>query len=229
VDAKGPPDILRAMWVLEFALKTGEFFVVAFASLFAIVSPLSGVPAFLAMTPHDTPAERCRMARTACLTAAAVLVFFGITGQAIFRFLGVSMPAFQIAGGAFLFLIALDLLRAKDDDGKITPEEKRFAETKRDIAITPLAVPLIAGPGSISTTILLRAEAPGTAGLLALIAAIAAVLVTAYWIFKYGARGAGWLSPVVLRVTSRLMGLILGALAVQFVLNGLAGAGFPAK
>jgi multiple antibiotic resistance protein len=212
----------------DVLLRGGEFFIVAFASLFAIVSPLSGVPAFLAMTPNDTPTERARMARTACVTAAGVLLFFALTGQAIFRFLGVSLPAFQIAGGLFLFLISLDLLRAKDDEGKITAEERRFGETKRDIAITPLAVPLIAGPGAMSTTILLRNEAPGPAGVTALAAAILAVLGCSYLIFKYGARGAGWLSPVALRVTSRLMGLILGALAVQFVLNGISQA-FPPR
>jgi multiple antibiotic resistance protein len=201
-----------------------EFLVLSFASLFAIVSPLSGVPAFLAMTPHDTPEARCKMARTACWTALGVLLFFALTGQAIFRFMGIGLPAFQIAGGAFVFLIALDLLRAREDDGKITPEEQSFGEAKENIAITPLAVPLIAGPGAISTTILLRNEAESTVRLGSLLCAIAAVMVTTYLIFKYSARGAGWLSPIVLRISRRIMGLLLGAVAVQFILNGLAAA-----
>jgi multiple antibiotic resistance protein len=204
-----------------------EFLILSGTSLFAIVSPLSAVPSFLAMTPHDTPAERCRMARTACWTAAGVLAFFALTGHSIFTFMGISLPAFQIAGGVFLFLIALDLLRAREGDGKITDEEQSFGEAKQNVAITPLAVPLIAGPGAISTTILLRNEAGNPLRIGLLFGAIALVMLATYYIFKYSARGTGWLSPVVLRVTRRIMGLLLGAIAVQFVINGAQGAWAP--
>lgn len=221
--------IVEVMAIWDTLRAGAEFFALCCASLFAIVSPLSGVPAFLAMTPTDSPEQRCAMAKRACWTASGVLAFFALTGQAMFTFMGISLPAFQIAGGAFLFLIALELLQA-EDNAKITPEEQSFGEAKENIAITPLAVPLIAGPGAISTTILLRNEAGSVTRIGVLFLAIAAVLGATYLIFKYSARGAGWLSPVLLRVSRRIMGLLLGAIAVQFILNGAIAVGFiPGK
>ncbi len=193
----------------------------AFSSLFIIVEPIGAVPAFLAMTHEDTREERVRMARMACWIAGAVLAFFGLTGMAIFRLLGITLPAFQIAGSFVLLLIAHDMVRARRSPVHETAEEKQAGAEKEDIAITPLGVPMLAGPGAITTTILLESKAAGPVQVVALYLCIAGVCILSYYVFKLAAHGARWLSPIAMRITTRLMGLLLAAVAIQFVLNAL--------
>ena len=126
-----------------------EFTLLAFSSLFVIVDPIAVVPAFLAMTPNETPAQRERMARLAGFVMAGVLLTFALMGQWIFKFLGITLPAFQIAGSIILLLVALDMLRAQRSRVQETREETEAGTAKEDIAITPLAVPMLAGPGAI--------------------------------------------------------------------------------
>src|SRR5258707_3052780 len=136
-----------------------EYILLAASSLFVIIDPLATVPAFLAMTPTDTPDQRIRMARLACCVAAGVLVGFAIAGRWIFKFLGITMPAFQIAASMVLLLVALDMLRAQRSRVQQTTEDTEAGMEKTDIAITPLAIPMLAGPGAISTAILLEHQA----------------------------------------------------------------------
>jgi multiple antibiotic resistance protein len=169
-----------------------EYMALAFGSLFVIIDPLASIPAFLAMTPDDSPEERGRMAALACCVTAVVLLAFSIAGQWIFKFLGVTMPAFQIAASIVLLLVALDMLRAQRSRVQETTEETEAGAGKQDIAITPLAIPMLAGPGAISTVIL-----------------------------RLAAHGARWLSPIAMKITTRIMGLLLAAVAVQFMLNAI--------
>src|SRR6476620_2319153 len=141
------------MELLKYMLLSG-------ASLFVIIDPIATVPAFLAMTPKDGPQARIRMARLACIIAASILILFVLTGQALFRVLGITLPAFKIAGSIVLLLVALDMLRARRSPVKETMEETDAGAEKDDIAITPLAVPMLAGPGAISTTVLLHSQSP---------------------------------------------------------------------
>lgn len=196
------------------------YFIKVFVALFAIVTPLSTVPIFLSMTPTNTPAERTRMARVACLVSAVVLLIFAVAGQVIFEFMGITLPAFQIAGGILLFGIGYDMLHARESESKISEEERSEGEALENIAITPLAVPLLAGPGAISTTILLQGEAANIWARIVVYGTIPLVMVASYYIFKVSAEGAAWISPIVLKVIRRLTGLILAALAIQFVVNG---------
>src|SRR3974390_1743684 len=136
-----------------------EYTFLAASSLFVIIDPLAAVPAFLAMTPTDTPEQRIKMARLACWVAAGALVSFPLGGKYIFKFLGITMPAFQLAASLVLLLVALDMLRAQRSRVQETSEETAAGVEKTDIAITPLAIPMLAGPGAISTAILLQAEA----------------------------------------------------------------------
>ena len=202
-------------------MSTGAFILLAFSSLFVIIDSVGTIPAFLAMTPSNTPEERARMARLACTVATGILLFFSLTGMAIFKIFGITLPAFQIAGSLLLLLIALDMLRARRSTMKETIEEKEAGLTKEDIAITPLAVPMLAGPGAITTTILLRNRADSVVQVVGLLLCIIAVCFVSYIILKLAAKGSRWISPMAMKITIRLMGLLLSAVAVQFILNAL--------
>jgi MarC family membrane protein len=202
-------------------MKLFEFILLATSSLFVIVDPIATVPAFLAMTPLDTPEQRIKMARLACWVMAGVLLVFSVAGKLIFQLLGITLPAFRIAASIILLLVALDMLRAQRSRTQETSEETAAAAEKADIAITPLAIPMLAGPGAISTVILLQNEAKGVAEHIALYLCIIAVSVASYVILRLGTRGALWLHPIAMKITTRIMGLLLAAMAIQFLLNGL--------
>lgn len=202
-----------------------EYTLLAFSSLFVIVDPLAVVPAFLAMTTGTPPAAQVRMARLACAVAAGVLMLFAALGKWIFRILGITLPAFQIAGSILLLRIAMDMLYAKRSAAQETREEVEAGTEKEDIAISPLGVPMLAGPGAISTSLILLNQARTPEQRVALFACILAVCLLSYCILALAARGARRLSPLALKLVARLMGLLLAAVSVQFALNGLAQAG----
>jgi multiple antibiotic resistance protein len=206
-------------------MRLAEYALLALGSLFAIVDPIAAVPAFLAMTVRDSVAERLRMARVACLTAVGLLAGFALLGQMLFKVLGVTLPAFQVAGGLVLLLVALDMLRAQRSPVQETAEETAEGTGKDDIAITPLAMPMLAGPGAISTVILLEAQAQDWVQRLVLLACLSAVGLASYITLAVAGRGARWLSPIVLKIITRLMGLVLAAVAIQFIFNALKGPG----
>ena len=203
------------------AVSLGEYILLAASSLFVIVDPLATAPAFLAMTPNDTPAERLRTAKVACCTMAIVLLVFSVAGMFIFKVLNITMPAFQIAASIVLLIIALDMLRVQRSRVQETSEEKLAGTAKDEIAITPLAIPMLAGPGAISTTILLQNEARTIPQHAALYGAIIAVALASYLVFRLAVRGARWLNPIAMSIAIRVMGLLLAAIAVQFMLNAL--------
>ena len=122
----------------------------AASSLFVIVDPLAVVPAFLAMTPNDTAEQRIRTARLACCVTAVVLLLFSVAGQLVFKVMGITMPAFQIAASILLLMVALDMVRAQRSRVQETLEERMAGTEKTDVAVTPLAIPMLAGPGAIS-------------------------------------------------------------------------------
>jgi len=198
-----------------------EYMLLAASSLLVIVDPLATVPAFLAMTPTDSPEERIRMARLACCVMAGVLIAFAAAGQLIFKFLGITMPAFQIAASIVLLLVALDMLRAQRSRVQETSEETAAGAAKADIAVAPLAIPMLAGPGAISTAILLQNQAASFAQHAGLYICILGVAMVSYLVLRVSARGARWLSPIAMNITVRIMGLLLAAVAIQFMLNAI--------
>jgi len=198
-----------------------EYILLATSSLFVIIDPLSTVPAFLAMTPTDTPEARIKMARLACLVTAGVLISFSIAGKWIFKFLGITMPAFGFAASIVLLLVALDMLRAQRSRVQETSEETAAGAVKTDIAVAPLAIPMLAGPGAISTAILLHNQATGVVQRGALYGCILLVSFGSYLVLRISARGARWLGPIAMSVTVRIMGLLLCAVAIQFMLNAI--------
>jgi multiple antibiotic resistance protein len=204
-----------------------EYALLAFSSIFAIVDPIAVVPTFLTMTANDSRESRIRMARLACAVAGGVLTGFVLAGPWLFKVLGVTLPAFQIAGSVLLFAIALDMLNARRTTARETPEEIEAGVAMEDVAITPLGVPMLAGPGAISAVLILRAQAEGWAQHLTLIGCIVLVCVLGYFILRFSVVGAQRLNPLVFKLAARLMGLLLAAIAVQFALNALRQLGVP--
>lgn len=202
-------------------MRLAEYVFLAFSSLFVIIDPMAAVPAFLAMTSGDSPELRERMARLACFVVAIVLLTFAIAGKWIFKVLGITMPAFQIAASIVLLIVALDMLRAQRSRVQETSEETEAGANKNDIAITPLAVPMLAGPGAISTAVLLHTQAANVAQSVALYLCIIAVAFVTYIVLRVSIHGARWLNPIAMKITTRIMGLLLAAVAVQFMLNAL--------
>lgn len=202
-------------------MTVAEFSLLAASSLFVIVDPIATAPAFLAMTMDNTQAQRAQMARLACATMAGVLLVFAVAGTEIFRFLGITLPAFQMAASVVLLLVALDMLRAQRSRVQETDEERAAGIAKPDIAITPLAIPMLAGPGAISTAILLHTQAENLAQRIALYVTIVAVSALSWLILGFAARTTRWLNPIALRLIERIMGLLLAAVAFQFLLNAL--------
>ena len=193
----------------------------AASSLFVIVDPLAVVPAFLAMTPNDTVEQRIRTARLACCVTAGVMLVFSFAGQIIFKFMGITMPAFQIAASILLLIVALDMVRAQRSRVQETREETKAGTEKPDIAVTPLAIPMLAGPGAISTTVLLQNEARNIPQHIALYGCILAVSFVSYLVLRVAARGTRWLNPIMMSIAIRIMGLLLAAVAIQFMLNAI--------
>ena len=198
-----------------------EYILLATSSLFVIVDPLAVVPAFLAMTPNDTAEQRIRTARLACCVTAGVLLAFSVAGQLIFKVMGITMPAFEIAASIVLLLVALDMLRAQRSRVQETREETKAGIEKTDVAVTPLAIPMLAGPGAISTTILLQNEAKDFPQHVALYGCILVVALASYLILRVAARGSRWLNPIAMSIATRIMGLLLASVAIQFMLNAI--------
>ena len=198
------------------------YVLLASTSMFVIMDPIALIPAFLAMTATDSPQQRSRMAALACWVSAAILLFFALIGERIFRLFGITLSAFKIAGSIVLLLIALDMLQARRSPVKETREEKDAGAAKEDIAVTPLAVPMLAGPGAISTAILLRTQARDWTEQIALLLCILVVCFLCYVILRLASHGVGWISPIAMRIATRIMGLLLAAVAVQFTLDAIA-------
>ena len=196
-----------------------RYALLTFGSLFAIIDPFAVIPSFLAMTANDSSAQRRRMAKTACLVCWLVMTTFAALGPSIFNFLGITLPAFQIAGGLVLLLSSLDMLRAKRSALNQTEEEMEEGISKEDIAITPLAVPILSGPGAITTAIVLSGQADDWPRRAIFYAAIAAASAVTYAILTLSASGAKRLPSTMLNIITRLMGLLLAAVGVQFILN----------
>ena len=198
------------------------YFLLAYSTLFAIVDPIGVAAPFVAMTADNSPEERLRMARTGSLTAGLVLLFFAFGGLGLFRLLGITYPAFQIAGGIILLLAALDMVRAQRVTLRTSPEEQAAGRAKEDIAITPLAIPLLAGPGAISAVLVLSGKGGSPAHAAVLAIAIAAITLTSYLALRSSIALSRFMGTLGSRVLERLVGLLLTALAVQFILNGVA-------
>lgn len=202
-------------------IETG-FLITAFATLFVVIDPPGLIPLFIALPPGMSAAQRRSIGGRACLVAIGILTLFGLAGEAVLNFIGISMSAFRIAGGILLFLTALDMLferRTQRRQGQTT-------EHAHDPSVFPLAIPLIAGPGAIASMILLVGQAgPGWTGTLAVHVVMVVVVASAFALFLIAGPLERLLGRVGNLVITRLLGMLLAALSVQFVIDGIKGSG----
>lgn len=206
-----------------------RFSLLALSSIFFLVDPFAALPTFLAVTAGSSPARQRRMAWKASLTALVVLSTFAVVGQFIFRMFGITLPAFEIAGGIILLLIGLDMLEAKRSPTQESSEETNEAAMKEDAGIVPLGVPMLAGPGSITSVMVLVGQAQNRWQMAAILAAILITAVICYLVLGNSDKVARGLGETGIRILVRVMGLLLVALAVQYFVNGLADLGVIAK
>lgn len=199
------------------------FTISAFVSFITIIDPVGLTPVVVGLTAHLTRAQRNTIITRATLISAGIIACFALAGRFLLDRLGIQLSAFTIAGGILLFLVAVDMLFGRPSGTRETPTEEEEAMTREDISVFPLAIPMIAGPGTIATTILyVDIATPRPLELLAVAAAIATALFAA-WLAM---RSSDWIIRHIGRtgilVLSRILGILLAALAVQFVLNGIA-------
>ncbi|QNI30730.1 NAAT family transporter [Alloacidobacterium dinghuense] len=206
-----------------------RFSLLAFSSIFFLVDPFAAIGSFLAITAGANPARRRRMAFKASLTCFIVLTAFAFAGQFIFSLFGIKLPAFEIAGGLILLLIGIDMLEAKRSPTQESSDETTEAATKEDAGIVPLGIPMLAGPGAISSVMVLVGQAPNHWQMFAIIGSIAITAAVSYGVLNGADRVRGILGETGIRILVRIMGLLLVALAVQFFVNGLTDLGVIAR
>lgn len=194
---------------------------IAFTSVFVLVDPLAAIPTFLVMTSDSAGKHRRRMAARAALTCFIVLAIFSIAGTFIFSVFGITLPAFKIAGGIILGLIGLDMVQARRSPTKETPGDTEEGLEKEDVGIIPLGIPMLAGPGSISTVMVLVSQAAGWEHSAVVLSAIALTSALSFAILAAADQVRLFLRETGIRILTRMMGLLLTAIAVQFILNGL--------
>jgi multiple antibiotic resistance protein len=196
-------------------------FITVVVTLFVVIDPIGLTPMFVALTQGADPATRRAFALRACFTAAVILTLFGVLGEAVLGFVGISLPAFRIAGGILLFLTALEMLFERRDKRRSDQPSDR-----PDPSIFPLAIPLIAGPGSITTMILLTGKTSSVTGLIEVHLAMVAVVICVLVLFLAAGALERLLGKTGINVVTRLLGMLLAALAVQFVVDGVHGLGY---
>lgn len=199
------------------------FLITSFVTLFVIIDPIGLTPVFLALTQGMSAQRRRSIAVRATVTAAILLALFAVMGEAVLGFIGISMPAFRVAGGVLLFLTALDMLFERRNKRR---EDRSEEDHSEDPSVFPLAIPLIAGPGSIATVILLAGQRPDVAGFFMVMGVTLAVLAILLVMCLFSGVFERLLGKTGITVVTRLLGMLLAALSVQFVLDGLRAFGF---
>jgi len=208
--------------IWEFALST-------LVSIFAIINPMGAVPNYVALTSEFTSEEKKRVVKKAVIVAFFVLVLFTLAGHLVFEFLNITLPAFRVAGGAVLFLIAMDMVRGNTPHAKLNPREKEENLEKEQVGVIPLGVPLLAGPGAITTVMIAVSDGEPNRLVAALVVVLCVsfVLSFGYIVLRNSDRIFDRIGRTGTKIFSRLMGLLLAAVAIQIIADGLKGL-FPA-
>jgi multiple antibiotic resistance protein len=198
-----------------------SFFLITFPAVFFIMDPLGLLPIFVAITTSDDEEKRQRTARRATLIAFGLMAFFTVFGSFVFKLFGISMSALKVAGGILLLMTSMDMLRAQPSRTRSSPEETHESEAKEDVAVVPLAMPLLAGPGSIATAMVLAARGPNWTYAIPVVASIGITCFITYLLLRVATRLNRLLGTTGIAVLERIMGLLLAAIAVQFVADGV--------
>ena len=189
-----------------------------FTALFAIVDPFAVIPIFLSMTDRSTQAERLQICKKSTILATGILIAFALAGERIFKLFGISIPAFQIAGGILLLLLGIAQLEAEREHIKSEEENESFE--REDISIFPMATPLLAGPGAISTVVLGASSSSGIIGTFAQVMAIICVFICCYFLLRSAPYMHRLLGRTGLNLVTRLMGIVLTAIGIQYIIDG---------
>ena len=205
----------------------GAEFLEFLAAMLAIMNPIGGMPVFISLTADRSPDERRRIALVASLAVLVVLAVTALAGQPILQFFGISVASFRVAGGIIVLLIALSMLQAKRSEVHHTEDEAADGVAKDSPAVFPLAIPMISGPGAISTVIIYSHQAHGPAGWAAIVAVLLVMVLATYVGMRVAVPVAAALGTTGMNVAVRLMGILLAAIAVEMIAGGLVGL-FPA-
>jgi multiple antibiotic resistance protein len=195
-----------------------SFALLALTSILFIVNPIAVIPTYLVITQKESAAQRAKTARRACISASCILLAFALAGTQIFQLFGITIDAFRVAGGLILWVVAMDMLHGvrRTQEGH---EEIAESSLKEDVALTPLAMPMLAGPGAISTVMVLAGQA-GAGEKVAVYAAVLFTMGLSWIVLRVGERLVLRMGGTGIRVMTRIMGLLLAAIAVQFVITG---------
>ena len=212
---------LRECNMHEFFQHEIQFFIFCLTTLFTLINPIGISPILIIMTERFSKKEKVNIAQKGSLTAFITLILFSLLGSVIFNFFGITIEAFQIMGGILFFRNGLRMLDSKIGRSRTTPAEQEESEESDDIAVSPIGIPLIAGPGAITAAMLLSSQTPQLYSYFTLIFSIFFVLSLVYLILRNGDMILKLLGTTGIRIIQRLMGLILMVIAVQFVINGV--------
>jgi multiple antibiotic resistance protein len=202
--------------------ETISFFILALVSLFTIINPFSTASVFHTISEGNTRAEKKYMAKKATITAIITLSLFTFLGSYILTFFGITLAAFKIAGGILILGVALKMIKGTGNRHLTTEKEEDHAIDKEDVSIIPLAIPMISGPGAMATVMVLKQEAEGNVALLSMIIlAIITVCTTAYILLRNANAVDNYLGETGIKVTDKILGLIVLVIGVQFIINGL--------
>ena len=198
-----------------------EYLFICLSTLVSLVNPLGIAPLFLVLTERFDPKERIAIAKKGTLTASIILIIFGLVGTYIFKFYALTIDAFRIMGGIIFFRNGLRMLEVKLSRGRSTPKETEENLESDDIAVSPIGIPIIAGPGSITAAMILSGDAYNFTDYGILIFAILFTMILTFYIFKGADRLSKKLGTTGFRIIQRIMGILLMVIAVQFVINGV--------
>ena len=202
-----------------------QFVMTAFVTLFVVIDPLGMTPLFVALTQGMTAEARRNIALRSCAVALVVLKLFAVFGDKVLGYAGISMPAFRVAGGILLFLTALDMLFERRTKRREDQADKGHTDPDDDPSVFPLAIPLIAGPGAIASMILLTGQHPGIEGLFVTLGVMVSVIALVFVLFLASPLLERAMGQTGTNVVTRILGMLLAALSVQFVMDGLAAFG----
>jgi multiple antibiotic resistance protein len=206
---------------LDIASDT-TFFISAFTAIFSIVNPVSGVMSFISLTSHMSEADKIYVAKRSVVIGCIVAIVFAVLGELILKFFDITADSLRVAGGILLFLVAIDMLFARTTRESITKEEISDASHRENISIFPMAMPMLTGPGAITTIILYTTEKSVGLKLFVILAILLTFLIT-FLIFRFSDHFTKVVGMTGMMVMTRLMGLFLGAIAITFITNGIKG------
>ena len=200
-----------------------QFAIEAFVAIFAIVNPIGNIPFFVTLTQGYSPKEKKDVIVKIMVVAIAVLVIFGLIGNYIFMLFGITIPAFGIAGGILLLSIAFSMLHGQKPRTKLTQQDREEALAREAVGIVPLGIPMFAGPGAITTIMIYMSRQTGVFDMFAVFASIFATMAVSFILLTYSDRIFSRMGRMGALAISRIMGLILAAIAIQFIIDGVLG------